>query len=137
MKKEKEIDQLKSEAKINRLTIILVLISIFSVLVILGILFRLYQLSTKRKRLKVELERNKIKLELDHNKRELSDFTLSMIRKNKLLEELHQLAKNADTIDSREWRRMIRIIEQNKTSEKDWDISINILEQFTVISLIN
>lgn len=121
MKKEKEIDQLKSEAEINRLTIILILISIFSVLVILGILFRLYQLSARRKRLKIELERNKIKLELDHNKRELSDFTLSMIRKNKLLEELHQLAKNAGTIDSREWRRMIRVIEQNKTSEKDWE----------------
>ncbi|MEM7297041.1 MAG: hypothetical protein AAF391_02115, partial [Bacteroidota bacterium] len=121
LEKEKKINDLESRASRNQILIIGIFFTTLLIITILAIYLRLYKIENKRKRLHSELERNRYRLELQEKQRELSDYTLAMIRKNKLLDELQEQAKLSIRNNSNNWSQIIKTIERNRSAEKEWD----------------
>lgn len=121
LEKEKMINDLESRAHRNQILIIGVTLTAMLIVTVLAIYYRVQKLDNNRKRVHSELERNKYRLQLEEKQRELSDYTLSMIRKNKILDELQEQARLSIRNNSNNWSQVIKTIERNRRAEKEWD----------------
>ncbi len=123
-------DILQLENNVQEKNARLIIISIVSVLLLMVAAFvtqrfrsgkRIAQLKLKNK----ELENIRIKEELSLQEKQLSDFTLTMIQKNQVINELDENLeeaiglKNGNVVQS--LKKMRRQISQAKSSEESWD----------------
>ncbi len=119
---EQEIDLLEQEAKIGELQRILLAVGLL--LSVLGF----YALRQKMKRNR--LEREKIAAELDFKKKELTTHALHLAKKNEVLENVKQKAKELKLAENTEaYGQLIRAINFDQQDDKNWERFIQYFEQ--------
>ena len=111
---EKEIDLLEKKGEIN--TLYIILLGFGLLLAIIGF----YALNQKLKRSKAEKE--KLNLELDFKKKELTTHALHLAKKNEVLENLKQQAKNfkASENSQKGYNQLIRTINFDLKDDNNW-----------------
>ena len=135
-----EIDSLKKQNKIGLLFTILLILALFSTLLISYLLIKQRQLKTKKDKALMELEQAILKEEqmqtqlelsstrqqLESKDKELTSFTLNMIQKNELLNELKQqvedlISKSDDKAVLQPLQKLKQNIQSNDQSDKQWE----------------
>ncbi len=127
MEKQKEVDKLASELTARR-TQIIGLIIIGGLIIILMITYSLW-IRAENHRKETDLKYSKLQQQSAEEKlrikeQELTDFMLQMIRKNKFIDEMEEIAKEhrkSTTEKNVVFNKLIRIINRNKSADHDWD----------------
>lgn len=127
MEKQKEVDNLESELTARR-TQIIGMIIIGGLIIILMITYSLW-IRSENNRKETDLKYSKLQQQsaeeqLKIKEQELTDFMLQMIRKNKFIEEMEEVAKEhrkSSTEKNVVFSKLIRIINRNKSADHDWD----------------
>ena len=127
VEKENKIAILNQELQLSQLRITLVIIVLFLSFFILFMGWKYYRTRNRRNKLALEnseLLRREISQKLEIRERELADFTLNMIQKNRFLEELEETIRsckrklNGGAPDV--FNKLLRAITINRSTEKDW-----------------
>ncbi len=121
---EHEIGLLQQRLALNRTrtTAIIIVSILFIGLSLLGILY--FRSSSKNRRLAYEnseISKKFIEQELAIREKELADFTLNRVQKNRFLDELQSLIKNSPTSEASDYSKITRAIDMHRLSEKDWE----------------
>jgi len=140
LKQKYEIEDLKKQKKIGLLSLVLLLVAFLSSILI-GVLFiRQKQLKNKKDKALMELEQALLKEEqlqtqlelsntkqlLEYKEKELTSFTLNMIQKNQLLQDLKQqveelIHKSEDKNMVQPLQKLKQNIQSNNQSDKQWE----------------
>ncbi len=120
---QNEIDLLEKKGEIDNLY--KVLLGLALLLSIIGF----YALRQKLKRSKTEKE--KLNLELDYKKKELTTHALHLAKKNEVLENLKQQAKNFKTSENSQkgYNQLIRTINFDLKDDNNWENFSRYFEQ--------
>ncbi|TBN04846.1 tetratricopeptide repeat protein [Hyunsoonleella flava] len=120
---ETEIDLLEKKGEIN--TLYIILLGFGLLLALIGF----YALRQKLKRSKTEKE--KLNLELDFKKKELTTHALHLAKKNEVLENLKQQAKNfkASENSQKGYNQLIRTINFDLKDDNNWENFSRYFEQ--------
>jgi pentatricopeptide repeat protein len=138
--KEFEINDLKKERKIGFLSLSLLFLALFSTILFGYLFIKQKQLKAKKDKALLELEQAMLKEEqmqtqlelintrqqLENKDKELTSFTLNMIQKNELLNELKQqvedlISKAEDKAVVQPLQRLKQNILSNDQSDKQWE----------------
>lgn len=116
---KKNIALLKEKATINNLQRIILGISLLGLLIISGFLY--YNFKQKEKN--NILENKRLESELAFKKKELTNHALHLAKKNEVLDNLKQKAKELQTNNgnSRGFQQLIRTINLDLKSDNHWD----------------
>jgi DNA-binding CsgD family transcriptional regulator len=144
-KKESEISDLRKNGKIAKMSRNMILVISSACVLAFGLI--IYGLRQKRKKdqahiekqevlhqatqekIQVELQKQKEKeeeltKELDFRSRALTTYTLNLVQKNGMMEEIksgiHEILKSGAT-DEHELKKLIRLVDYSYSLDKDWD----------------
>ncbi|KOY87486.1 hypothetical protein AD998_16290 [bacterium 336/3] len=140
LKQKYEIEDLKKQNKIGFLFTVLLIVALLSTVLISYLLIKQKQLKAKKDKVLMELEQAMLKeeqmqtqlelsntrLQLEGKDKELTSFTLNMIQKNELLNELKGqvedlISKSEDKSVIQPLQRLKQNIQSNDQSDKQWE----------------
>ncbi len=128
IEKDNEIVALNQQLQMSQLRITFIVIVLFLLFFLLFIGWKYYDTRNRRNKLALEnseLLRRGISQKLELRERELADFTLNMIQKNRFLEELEEVIKNCKKKLNGEapgaFSQLLKAITINRSTEKDWN----------------
>jgi tetratricopeptide (TPR) repeat protein/DNA-binding CsgD family transcriptional regulator len=123
--KEREISLLEKDRRISQLIISLVLAGLLSSLVIGVMLYHRKQQDIKQKQQLFAAQEKYLNAQLENKDRSLTSYSLHLMEKNQLLQqlkdELKSISRNGADNPKRQLRSLSRDIDLNLSHEKDWD----------------
>ncbi len=112
-----EIEILKQKEEVSKKQRLLYILGLISLAILGGLLY--YGVSQKLKRSK--LEREKLDLALDHKKKELTSHALHLAKKNEVLVNLKQKAKELKENNSTNYNQLIQTINFDLQDDNNWE----------------
>lgn len=124
-KKEKEIRLLEKDRRISQLIISLVLAGLLSFVVIGMMLYHRQQQDLRQKQELFAAQEKYMNAQLENKDRSLTSYSLHLMEKNQLLQqlqdELKSISRNGGDNPKRQLRSLSRDIDLNLSHEKDWE----------------
>ncbi|WP_025742515.1 tetratricopeptide repeat protein [Aquimarina pacifica] len=122
-----EINLLEQKVKINNLQRILLVVGLVVLLLIFSLSFYAFRQKIKHNR----LEKEKVANELAFKKRELTTHALHLAKKNEVLEEVKQKAKNLKISEnnSNDYHQLIQTINFDLQDDNNWEKFSRYFEQ--------
>ncbi len=125
LREQQKLNQLNQEMREQRLQFLIVLTISVAVIIVFFVLFLLIRAQNRKKSIALDLSNYKmqsVEEKLKIREEELADHTLHMIRKNRFVEEIEEIARNGVSNGSDQVsRRLLRAISINKSSENEWE----------------
>jgi len=123
---------LEQRSEIQELLRMRLIVTIVVLVIFFLLGFYVLWLRGKRNKLKQDIENERLSHELDLKKRELTTYTLHVIQKNELLENLQNKVKelkHKDSSHDSSFSEITRLINTNRLIERDWDNFKSVFEQ--------